>query len=353
MSRVLVIRLSALGDVAMLIPVLYSAAKYYPENEFLLATKSPLLPIFEHRPDNVKVIPVFAKGKHKGLCGLMRLIGELSSEKIDQVADTHDVLRSQQIRRFFRLKGKKVKVIHKGRPEKKKLIRSYRKTLRPLKTSIERYYDVFQSLGYHFPIDFQSIFEYGVSDFSFIEPIVGKKEGTWIGIAPFAKHKGKFYPLEKMEKVLEILTGRPQTSIFLFGGKEEEAHLERWAEKYQQVTSIAGHFSFAAELLVMNCLDVMLTMDSGNMHLASLVGTPVVSIWGATHPYTGFYGYGQHPDNCVSVRDLPCRPCSVFGDKECFRKNYACMQGITPEEIVEKVERLLRTKNQELNEGCD
>ncbi|MDR1121745.1 MAG: glycosyltransferase family 9 protein [Dysgonamonadaceae bacterium] len=346
MSRVLVLRLSALGDVAMLIPVLYSAAGHYPEDEFLLATKSPLLPIFEHRPDNVRIIPVFSKDQHKGLKGLARLIRELSAEQIDLVADTHDVLRSQQIRRYFRLKGKKVEVIDKGRWEKWKLTCRRHKDLHPLKTSIERYHDVFKALGYDFPIDFQSIFEYGGKDFSSIEHVVGKKEGTWIGIAPFAKHKGKSYPLEKMEKVLEILIGKPQTTVFLFGGKEEEEHLEMWAQQHEHVISVAGHFSFSSELLVMSCMDVMLTMDSGNMHLASLVNVPVVSIWGATHPYTGFCGYRQNPDNCIAIDTLPCRPCSVFGDKKCFRKDYACLQEITPERVAEQIGKQLKVKSE-------
>jgi ADP-heptose:LPS heptosyltransferase len=345
MSRVLVIRLSALGDVAMLIPVLYSAAEHYPGDEFLLATKSPLLPIFEHRPTNVRIIPVFSKDKHRGVKGLLKLIRELSAEQIDLVADTHDVLRSQQIRRYFRLKGKKVAVIDKGRWEKRKLTGKRHKNLHPLKSSIERYHDVFKALGYDFPIDFQSIFEYGGRDFPLIEHIVGKKEGARIGIAPFAKHKGKSYPLEKMEEVMKILAGRPQTSIFLFGGKEEEEHLEAWTKKYENVTSVAGHFSFSLELLVMSYMDVMLTMDSGNMHLASLVGIPVVSVWGATHPYTGFYGYRQDPENCISVDTLPCRPCSVFGDKKCFRKDYACLQEVTPERVVERIEGELKVES--------
>jgi ADP-heptose:LPS heptosyltransferase len=86
----------------------------------------------------------------------------------------------------------------------------------------------------------------------------------------------------------------------------------------------------------MSYVDVMLTMDSGNMHLASLVETPNVSIWGATHPYAGFYGFGQNPDNAVQI-ELSCRPCSVYGNKPCFRKDYACMNGISPQKIVKKI----------------
>jgi ADP-heptose:LPS heptosyltransferase len=351
MARALVIRLSALGDVAMLIPVLYSAAGHYPGDEFLLVTKGSLLPVFEYRPGNVKIIPVFPEGKHKGLKGLVRLIRELSAEPIDRVADVHDVFRSKQIRRYFRLKGKKVKVIDKGRREKRALVRKRRKVLRPLKTSVERYCDVFKALGYAFPVDFRSVFEYGGKDFSRIAPVVGEKEGTWIGIAPFAKHKSKSYPPEKMENVLKVLARKPRTTVFLFGSKGEKEQLQAWAEKYESVVSVAGRFSLSLELLAMSYLDVMLTMDSGNMHLASLVGVPVVSVWGATHPYAGFCGYRQDMDSCISVAALACRPCSVFGNKKCFRKDYACLQEIAPEQIVRQIEKVISARENRNQSG--
>lgn len=344
MARVLVIRLSALGDVAMLAPVLYSVAKHHPEDEFLLLTKSPLLPLFEYHPANVILLPVFTKTEHKGLRGLWRLIRHLSSQKIDRVADAHNVLRSVQIRFFFYLTGKKIAVINKGKKEKKALVRKHNKVFVPLQTSIERYIAVFYSLGYQFPLDFTSVFEYGGRDFSLIEPVVGKRSGTWIGIAPFAKHRGKIYPLDKMGEVIRLLAGRKDCTVFLFGGKSEESHLEAWANQYENVRSVAGHFSFSSELILMSYLKVMLTMDSGNMHLASLVGTPVVSVWGATHPYAGFLGYGQDPSAVVDVEDLPCRPCSVFGNKACYRKDYACMNGISPAQIVEKIHSVLSDK---------
>jgi len=82
------------------------------------------------------------------------------------------------------------------------------------------------------------------------------------------------------------------------------------------------------------------SMDSSNMHMASLVGTPVVSIWGATHPYAGFMGYGQSITNGVQT-DLECRPCSVFGDKPCWRKDLACMNNIDIDEVLMKVSQVI------------
>jgi len=85
----------------------------------------------------------------------------------------------------------------------------------------------------------------------------------------------------------------------------------------------------------------MISMDSANMHLASLFGVPVVSVWGATHPFAGFMGFGQSPDRAVQIDDLECRPCSVFGNKPCFRGDHACMEWITPERVLEKVGQVL------------
>ena len=94
----------------------------------------------------------------------------------------------------------------------------------------------------------------------------------------------------------------------------------------------------------MSHLDVMISMDSSNMHLASLTDTPVVSIWGATHPFAGFLGWRQTTDNAIQI-SLDCRPCSIFGNKPCLRGDYACMQNIAPETIVEKVKSIINSNN--------
>ena len=159
----------------------------------------------------------------------------------------------------------------------------------------------------------------------------------WIGIAPFAAHKGKIYPLEKMERVIELLLERePNCRIFLFGGGAEERELlTQWESRHDRCTcALLG--SLYNELVLMSHLDTMVSMDSANMHLASLTGTRVVSVWGATHPFAGFMGWNQSPADAVQTT-LPCRPCSIFGNKPCLHGDYPCLNSITPEEIVERV----------------
>jgi len=329
MTTTLVIRLSSLGDAAIAIPVLYSVAKRYPDDRFLLLTQSAWQSLVINKPLNLTVFPVDTKGRHKGVRGIIRLLRELSplisAGKI-KVADLHGVIRSFLMDCYFGLKGFPVAVIDKGRKEKRKLVRRKHKILQPLKTSMERYREVFDKLGYDSSPCFSGLF-----------PEKPVKEQIRIGIAPFAKHQGKAYPLNQIEEVINKLSKLPNLQILLWGSKEESQLLEDWAKKYNNVTSVAGQMPLQEELFLMNQMDVMVSMDSANMHLASLVNTPVVSIWGATHPYAGFYGFNQDESNIVQA-DLPCRPCSIFGNEPCYRGDYACLKQITPEMVLDRIQ---------------
>ncbi|MEG1333958.1 glycosyltransferase family 9 protein [Bacteroides sp.] len=342
MARILVIRFSALGDVAMTVPVIHSLATQYPQHEIIILSRGMMQPLFQRLPSNVRFINADLSGKHKGIRGLNRLYNELKVMRFDYVADLHNVLRSRYLRYRFLLSGVSVAAICKGRLGKKQLIRRRHKVLVMQKTSFQRYADVFSALACPVRLDFTSIYGAGKGDFSQIASVVQPK-GTdkWIGIAPFAKHRGKIYPIELQEQVVAHFAANPTVKVFLFGGgKEEQEVFDRWTKKYPSVTSLIGKLNLSTELNLMSHLDVMLSMDSANMHLASLVGIPVVSIWGATHPYAGFMGWKQQPDHTVQL-DLSCRPCSVYGQKPCFRGDYACLMQITPRQVIEKIERII------------
>ena len=342
MAKVLVIRLSAIGDVAMTVPVIYSAAKANPEDSFTVLTQAFLMPLFMNRPPNVEVIGINTKGAEKGLIGLLKFISALLKFDFDVILDLHNVIRTMIIRGMFRIKGKKVYVVDKARKERKRLTERNHKELKPLRPVIERYADVFRAAGLNYTETFTSLYESKPADLSAMEAVAGTKTGKWIGIAPFAKHRGKIYPVDDMEQVVARLSENEDYTIFLLGGRGyEEAVLEQWAFQYPRVKSVVGRYSLDNELALISRLDVLLCMDSANMHFASLVDTKVISVWGATHPYAGFYGYHQDPKNAVQL-DLPCRPCSVFGQKLCFRGDWACMTQITPEMIVDKINSTLQ-----------
>lgn len=335
-EHVLVIRLSAMGDVAMTIPVLQQLLQQNPAVQVTVLTQEFLAPLFETL-ERTTVYAAETKGKHKGLKGLYTLFRELKKEaQFDAIADLHNVLRSKIITFLFKTTGINTAAIDKGRKQKKQLTRKENKRLVQLKTSFQRYADVFGELNLPVILDTaqpvfakRSLPTAAISFFS-----TGKKN---ICIAPFAKHQEKMYPFEKMKLVLEELSRQHNLQIFLLGGSKNELLLLNELEKeFPAVINLAGKFSFAEELAIISHMEIMISMDSANMHLASLFGVRVISVWGATHPFAGFYGWGQPADNAVQI-GLYCRPCSVFGNKPCYRGDHACMEQLREERIIEKV----------------
>ena len=331
MKKLLIIRFSALGDIAMTVPVVHDLATQYPDLGITMLSREMARPLFERLPDNVHFYAADLKGRHKGLIGLCRLWRDALMSDFDYIADFHDVLRTHWLRAEGCLRRKKVAKIDKGRKSKKALTRQKNKVFNQQATSFERYAKVLEQLG--FPTNPQFVkLDYS----SFCEMQKGPSE-TWIGIAPFAKHPAKVYSMEKMEEVIKALSQRSNTEIFLFGGGEEEKRqIAELCSKYPNVKAAQSQHGLKGELALMGQLDVMISMDSANMHLASLVGTRVVSIWGGTHPYAGFLGWNQQPNDCIQL-DMTCRPCSVYGNKPCLRGDYACMNGIAPSQILEKL----------------
>ena len=342
MSKILIIRFSALGDVAMTVPVIYSLAKAFPAHEITVLSRESFKPLFQQLPTNVRFVGADLSNKYRGLGGLNVLFKELNTEKYDYIADLHSVLRSKYLCLRFKLEGAATTTIRKGRNEKRQLTKKNNKVFASLKSGFTRYYDVFERLGFRFDLKFNSIFEKEQVNLSEIKTLTGvKTDEKWLGIAPFTKHKGKIYPLELQEKVIEHFANDERVKVFVFGGGEYEKNIiNDWTNNYPAIVSMVGKLNMSQELVLMSQLDVMYSMDSANMHLASLVNTRVVSLWGATHPYAGFMGWNQSTDNAVQV-DLSCRPCSVYGQKPCFRKDYACLYQIAPEQIIQQIENIL------------
>ncbi len=341
--HLLVFRLSAMGDVAMTVPVIRLLLQQYPDLRVTFVSNGFFQPLFANI-ERLTFYTASLKERHKGLGGLYQLYKDLKKDSsFDAVADLHNVLRTQVIRKFFLLSGKTVEIIDKGRKEKKELTRKKNKILRQLPTTFERYAAVFDKLGY--PVNLNVQLEPssigGDAAGSLIE---FKKQGyEVIGVAPFAQHPEKMYPAEKMKELLRLLSQRGDVKILLFGGQQEASVLEKWKNEIPAVINMAGKISFQEELQHISLLDLMVSMDSANMHLASLFSVPVVSIWGGTHPFAGFYGWRQPIENAVQT-DLYCRPCSVFGNKTCYRGDLACLQQLSPLTVYQKIIAVLNLR---------
>lgn len=335
-KHILVIRLSAMGDVAMTVPVLRALIEQYPNLKITVLTKPFFKPFFKGLT-NISVIPAEVKQKHKGIYGLYKLAQQLNKNNdFDAIADLHNVLRSKVLKTF--LKSKKTVTIDKGRQEKKALIQG--DIFKPLKTTHQRYSDVFDKLG--FPVDISTpVFPEKAPLTENLKRLMGKHNSKLIGIAPFAAHEGKMYPLDLMKIVIETLS--KDYKILLFGGGEKEIEgLKILENSYKNVTNIAGEVSMEEQLGLVSNLDVMLSMDSGNAHIAAMMGVKVITIWGVTHPYAGFAPFNQPEDYAIlsNRNQYPKIPTSIYGNK--YPEDYKeASRSITPHTIIDKIKSIL------------
>ena len=338
--NLLLVRFSAIGDVAMTVPVLESLALAYPDRQFTMLSNVRFAPFFAGMPGNVSFIGVDLKNEYHGFGAMLKLFFRLRKNHFDAMADLHGVLRTTALTIFFRLFFTKVCRIDKDRKSRKRMIRQKNKDLTPRLTSFDRYRIVLEKLGFRFDMKFSSIFGDIKADLSTIKDIIGDKDCPWVGIAPFAAHKGKIYPLYLMEDVVAQIDSACLCRQFVFAYGKERSLVEEWAQKYRSVEIIDTRLGLEGELSLISNMEVMLAMDSSNMHLASLTATPVVSIWGATHPAAGFLGWGQKPEDCMQL-DIPCRPCSIYGKTKCIYGDYRCLTGIDPDTVFSKVKAYL------------
>ena len=338
-----------MGDVAMAVPVVYSLAKQYPNIRITVLSRKYARPFFDDLAPNVDFMEADLKGEYRGVKGLNALYRRLTAKQFTKIADLHNVLRSEYLRMRFNMGRYRVEHIDKHRRQRRALVRQHNKVRENIPTPFENYIEVLAKLGYPVTLQFHSLFPEEGGNLNLLPAIVGPKKSfqQWIGVAPTAAHPGKCYPVERTRQVIEqLLKNHPQARIFLFGRVRAEDQLfTQWCQEMPQCVYVSKHLeNMHQELILMSHLNVMLSMDSSNAHLASLTATPVVTVWGATHPFAGFTAWNQPAENNIQA-ELDCRPCSIYGNRPCRRGDMACMNLIKPEQIIERIEQIINPKN--------
>ncbi|WP_134138817.1 glycosyltransferase family 9 protein [Flavobacterium sp. S87F.05.LMB.W.Kidney.N] len=331
-------RLSAMGDVAMTVPVLRAFVKQYPTVKLTVISRPFFKPFFDGIP-NLEFFAFDEKERHKGFLGLVRLYNDVKKLKIDAFADLHNVLRSKVVSLLFALSGKKRATVDKGREGKKELTRAENKIFKQLPTMFQRHAKVFEELGFPLDLSNPSFPEKAVLSAEILE-IIGGKNQKLIGIAPFAQYDSKVYPIDLMKEVVAKLAENSAYKILLFGGGKKEIEiLDSLSQPYENVINMAGKIKFQQELQLIGNLDVMLSMDSGNAHIAAMLGVKVITLWGATHPYAGFLPFNQSLENALTSdrNKYPQLPTSVYGNKVVDGYEDA-MRSISPKDIIEKIQ---------------
>ena len=338
-GKTLILRFSSMGDVVMTIPIIRCLEKKYPENKFIFVTRPKFKPLFDEFK-NVEIFVVDFKKRHKGVLGLFKLFSDLIKLNPSRIADLHSVLRTNILSFLFRVSFKKVSVIDKKQKERKALTRQNNKIFKPLTPVHYLYQEVFNKLN--FSIDLSKDHIYPASKkFVLNLEYFQINSNKLIGIAPFAKHAAKMYPLDLMQKIVSYL--QEKYNIILFGnGKIEMETLNRWSSAFKNVYSCGALNGFENEISLISNLDLMISMDSANGHIASIYSVPVITLWGLTHPYAGFTTFNYKSENqfCVNRDEYPLIPNSIYGNK--IIKGYEnAMRTISVEEILGRVNEII------------
>ncbi|MBT8235742.1 MAG: glycosyltransferase family 9 protein [Bacteroidia bacterium] len=342
-KRLVVLRFSALGDVALTVPVILAFLEAYPAYSLTVVTRPIFSPIFANI-ERVNVMEAELEGVHKGMPGLFRLFSSIRELQAETILDLHNVLRTKVLRFLFGFQSNRFKAVDKGRSEKKALTRSANKVLKPLKHTTQRYKEVFEALGYSFGLGSTQTLPSLKMPQNILD--TSRLEGKVIGIAPFAAHEGKVYDLRRLEKVIREINAQIDCTIICFGGgNKEKSAIAHWNSTYPNCINLIGQVAFEEELKVISNLDLMLSMDSGNGHLAAIFGVPTLTLWGITHPFAGFAPYGQPEENSL-VADktkFPLIPTSIYGNT-CPPGYEEAINTISEEEIVSKILTILGIK---------
>ncbi|MCB1178169.1 MAG: glycosyltransferase family 9 protein [Leptospiraceae bacterium] len=318
----------------------------YPKAQINLITRGNYAPFFFNIP-NVHVTGINLR-KFKGIIGLWNLYKEINKlGPFDVVVDLHSSLRSNILSFLFKLKKVPSFRINKGRKEKNLQLKRKNKVLVKLDHTVDRYLRVFEKAG--FPatirkgpwINVDSDSKIYASEFFKSQGLSKKGDNLWIGFAPFAGHALKEWPIYKSMNLVKLILREFNARLFLLGSGAELDRLKQIHQGLENCYIVAGgKMGIKGDLGIMEKLDLMIGMDSSNVHLMALLKKPVIGIYGTTHPYSGFGPFGQEDIGVVQV-DLPCRPCSIYGNRTCYRKDFACMELIDPQDIIKRIQVIL------------
>ncbi len=325
-----------MGDVALTVPIIRGITKAYPDISITLVTRRHYASFFSGISQIRLFYPETTK-RHKGLIGLYHLYQDLKSiGEYDYIFDLQDNFKTRLLTFFF--KRHNIKCFTIDKQENIEQITIEKTDKKPLKHTTERYRDVFKKANiifepekkYCFMPDDETLIK--VTNF-----FLFGEESLNIGIAPYAIHPLKSWPEEYMIQLMHYINSRQKTKFWLFGSYEESEKLRAFNEKFPEAFLVAGQLHLHDELAIMGKLDFMISMDSSNMHMASLSGTKVISIWGSTDPIAGFAPW-QQPDEYsvrIPIEQMPCRPCTINGKGKCKRGDFACMRDLKPEMVYE------------------
>jgi ADP-heptose:LPS heptosyltransferase len=329
--KILIIRFSSIGDIVLTTPVIRCLKKQLPDAEIHYLTKSNFKAVLEANPYIDKL--------HYLQDDLDAAIASLQLENFDYVIDLHHNLRTMRVKKAL---GKKSFSFNKLNIQKF-IYTTIKLNLLPDVHIVERYLETVQSLGVK--NDGRGL-DYFIPDTDKVkeQDIPAGHLAGYIGVVIGAAHNTKKMPVHKLQELCRLI----EHPIILLGGKEDRANGEQIASvDPHKIYNSCGKFNINESADLVRRAKLIITHDTGLMHIASAFKKPIISIWGNTVPQFGMYPYygtsstqlpkDKLPYDIMEVRPLYCRPCSKIGYDKCPLGHFKCMEKISIADIVNKV----------------
>jgi lipopolysaccharide heptosyltransferase II len=332
--NILLVRFSAMGDTLLMTPLIRALRLRHPEARITVVTREVYAPLFRNNPRVSEVI-----GWSPG--GALRELGrQLRAARFTHRLDLHGSLRSLALR--WQVGGRWTSY-PKHRTARTVLIRSKRDVYRDRRPVAERYFDAARTLDVTPDAGSLELFlPRGTLEAA--EQFLGERGvGTrrqLLALAPGASHFTKRWPTHHWVALARRLVDSGNDVLVVGGAAEREAADEIAAAGGSAAVSSAGEFDPTGTAALLKRARALVSGDTGAMHLATAVGTPVVALFGPTVEAFGFFPY--HAKATVLQRPLECRPCSAQGGAACPLKHHRCLQDLMPEEVLEALRKLPR-----------
>ena len=327
-EKILILRLSSIGDVVLTTPIIRALANCFPTAELHFLTKAAYAGLLEAHPLLTRV--------HRFEGNLEATISALEDEGFDLVVDLHRNIRSALIKMRLGVRS--------GTYSKDRwpvlLHTKWKLVPLPKVHTVERYARALEPLGckldgggleLYLPVEAHGMAE---------KVLKGQFNKAPMGVVLGGKYPTKRWPAAHF---IELLNALGQ-AVILFGGPEDKAEAASIAAKLKvPYLNAAGQFNLALSAALVNRCAFVLTHDTGLMHIAAAFQKKIFTLWGNTVPELGFGPYGVEHAVALQVADLSCRPCTKLGYDACPKGHFKCMLDLRPETVLQQIEHWLST----------
>jgi heptosyltransferase-2 len=342
-SKTLVIRFSSVGDILLSTLLVRVLRRRFPQAQIDYLVKARHAELLRGNPHLSRVLTLPDGASFREM---RRLRAQVRAERYDLIFDIHDSLRS----RFVCAGHPAVRRYRKRRFARWLLIHAHRDVYRWFGGApgvAERYLEPAAEYGIVDDGGGLEVFPGPEDVAAAADAVQGLPPGTLVGVCPTARHQTKMWPPESFARAACLLARIPGiAAVVLLGGPDDR---ERCAGVAQSIRAIdaaipvrdaSGGLSLLASAALLDRCAVVLTNDSGLMHLASARHRPVVAVFGPTVRQLGFFPTGTRAE-VVEHPDLACRPCSALGSERCPQSHFRCMLDIPAERVADAARRLL------------